>query len=176
MPKIISNVNENILYEGKKMLMSKNYKSFNIRELAKICNISVGTIYNNFSTKEDLVNAIFLKDWKKSLKKIENVNDSFETLKEKLYQVYIEMNNFVSTYISIFYEISIVKKSHDCPRHLESLFNVIKNIVIFERSKGTITSNLNDDKITTFILNNFLILCKDDSISFEDTYEFMNFK
>ncbi|MDU7254172.1 MAG: TetR/AcrR family transcriptional regulator, partial [Clostridium sp.] len=90
MPKILKNIREKLLIEGRKILLEKNYEELNIRDVCKNCNIAIGTFYNYFSSKDHLVREIFASDWEKSIKIIEKIRLSDATLKEKIYNLYIE--------------------------------------------------------------------------------------
>ena len=68
MPKIIKNVKEDLLTEGKKQLLSNGYLNLNIRNITKECNIGTGTFYNYFKNKEQLVIDILSNDWTSILK------------------------------------------------------------------------------------------------------------
>ncbi|ATD56194.1 helix-turn-helix domain-containing protein [Clostridium chauvoei] len=175
MPKIIKNVRALILSKGKNLLIEKSYSEFNIRELAKLCDVSVGTIYNQFDTKEKLISSIFIDDWNKSLSKIENLNSTSLSLEKKLFSVYKEMNIFISTYISIFHDIFVSNKSHKKINHLDSLYKLVGEILYFEKEKGNITSQLSIEKLTYFTVNNLIVLCKDKTLSFEETYSLIKF-
>lgn len=67
MPKIIENIQNNILETGKNQLLSEGYDKVTVRSIAKECGIAVGTIYNYFPSKEMLVAHIMLGDWQQSM-------------------------------------------------------------------------------------------------------------
>lgn len=67
MPKIIPNLRETILTEGKKILLEKGYAAFTVRDVAAASGIGIGTVYNYFESKEYLSALIMLGDWKKTL-------------------------------------------------------------------------------------------------------------
>ena len=70
MPKIIENIRERLLEEARKQVMTNGYSSLTIRSAAKACGVSVGTVYNYFSSKDMLVAGFMLKDWKVCLEEI----------------------------------------------------------------------------------------------------------
>lgn len=174
MPKIIINIKETILKESKILLVEKSYSGFTIRELSKRCNLSVGTIYNYFSTKDHVINAVFYEDWNKALKRMENINTEYNTILEKLNEVYKELNTFLTNYITIFQDISLTSKSNTNPNHLESLYKLINDIIIFEKEKGNVTSNLPIKTLSVFIVNNIISLCKDPTLVFDDIFSLIN--
>jgi AcrR family transcriptional regulator len=58
MPKVIDNVKNAIINETVKIIKEEGYKKFNIRHIASRCNIAMGTVYNYYSSKEDIINEI----------------------------------------------------------------------------------------------------------------------
>ncbi|MDI6861128.1 MAG: TetR/AcrR family transcriptional regulator [Caldisericia bacterium] len=74
-------MNKDIIFEKcKEYILEKGFENFEIRGLVKSLGISIGTFYNYFKSKEDLFCQIFLDDWNKTLKEIENSikNKEFE--------------------------------------------------------------------------------------------------
>ncbi|MHC1749222.1 MAG: TetR/AcrR family transcriptional regulator [Cellulosilyticaceae bacterium] len=174
MPKILDNVKETILNEGKKLLIEKSYKHFNMRELALRCDISVGTLYNNFPTKKELITGILMGDWNNAVHKMENINTDFSNLHDKLAYVYSEMNDYLSTYINIFYELSGYPHSHIKPNSIHYLYDLILNILSYEAEKNRLKSTLSVDKLAIFIINNFTSICTNKVLTFEEAYSLMN--
>ena len=79
MPKKIENLQGTILKAGKEILDSGGFDAFNIRAVSKECNIAVGTIYNYYPSKENLVANIMLEDWQMRVGKIKDkIKPSFD--------------------------------------------------------------------------------------------------
>ncbi|HBT65503.1 MAG TPA: TetR/AcrR family transcriptional regulator, partial [Ruminococcaceae bacterium] len=55
---------EAILCVGKKIVLEKGMQGLNIRDVARRCGVSVGSIYNYFPTKSDLMVATIESVWK----------------------------------------------------------------------------------------------------------------
>lgn len=70
MPKIIDDINMRILQEAKKQLLENGFTKMTIRSVAGKCQIAPGTIYNYYSSKEELVAAFMLEDWKELEQKL----------------------------------------------------------------------------------------------------------
>ena len=62
MPKIIENLESRLLDEAKKQLFDSGYGALTIRSVAKDCGVGVGTVYNYFASKDDMIAKIMLKD------------------------------------------------------------------------------------------------------------------
>lgn len=175
MPKIIENVKESLILEGRKTLIEKNYKELNIRDIAKSCGIAIGTFYNYFSNKEEFVSEIFRDDWRNTLNLAERLKTSEESLKEKIRKIYISMQNFVDKYISIFYEIAMLK-GYESKRDydMQDIYVKIEEILSIEKNRGSIKSSLSMQKLAHFIVINIMDLNKNKYMSFDELYEQMN--
>lgn len=55
---------EAILCAGKEIVLEKGLQGLNIRDVARRCGVSVGSIYNYFPTKSDLIVATIESVWK----------------------------------------------------------------------------------------------------------------
>lgn len=64
MPKIIENLESKLIEEAQKQIEQSGYGSLTIRSVAKACGVGVGTVYNYFSSKDDLLATYLLSDWK----------------------------------------------------------------------------------------------------------------
>lgn len=79
MPKKIENIQSKILSKGKEILDNGGFDAFNIRALSKECDIAIGTIYNYYPSKENLIANIMLLDWQKEIEKSKNkIKPSFD--------------------------------------------------------------------------------------------------
>ena len=172
MPKIIENIKEQILEEGKHVLVNKNYKELNIRDIAKSCNIGIGTFYNYFKNKEELVNEIFMGDWIKLVKNFDKVKYSNLTFKDKLRLLYIDLDVFINNYMSIFYEIAMATGSEDHDMsHTDLIYKVLDEVIEFERNNGTFTNALPNKTISRFIYNNLVMLSKNKYMTFDELFD-----
>lgn len=83
MPKIIENVKEQLLLEAKKQVFEQGYSATTIRSVASACNVSVGTVYNYFDSKEMLTATFVLENWMQHLQRMKELdcNDSKKFLK-----------------------------------------------------------------------------------------------
>jgi AcrR family transcriptional regulator len=63
MPKIIENLQSRLIEEAKRQIEESGYAALTIRSVAKGCGVGVGTVYNYFSSKDDLIANYMLSDW-----------------------------------------------------------------------------------------------------------------
>ena len=70
MPRTSKVSKEEILDTAKKILLDKNGETFSMRNIAKECGISAGTIYNYYPDKDTLMEEIMITDWDIALRKM----------------------------------------------------------------------------------------------------------
>lgn len=174
MPKIIENLKETIILESRKLLANKGYDDFNIREIAKNCNIALGTFYNYFPTKDELVIEIVREDWREISNLVEKLMITDESFKEKMRKIYLAVGQFISSYISIFMEMSMIKKpsyNHESPDRFQLLYNKLGELIDIERAKGHINSPLSSYNLAQLIMSNLIYLNKNQYISFDELFD-----
>ena len=63
MPKIIENLEANLIRETRRQIRELGYSATTIRSVAQSCGVGVGTVYNYFPSKDALIAAFMLEDW-----------------------------------------------------------------------------------------------------------------
>lgn len=101
MPKIIAGLKENILEAAKAQLFSKGYSNMTLRGVAKECGIAVGTIYNYFPGKEDLIGAIIAVDWLIALNKMQTGSAEAQSVQAGVDAVYNAIVDFTNLYEAV---------------------------------------------------------------------------
>lgn len=98
MPKIIPELKETLINAARNRIINSQSHDLMIREVASDCNTAVGTVYNYFSSKENLLAAVMLEDWLNTYSKIiTSVSDS-ESFSDGLRAFDSSMREFVDTY------------------------------------------------------------------------------
>ena len=100
MPKIIDNLREQIQIEAMHQILTNGYSKTTIRSVANGCNIAVGTLYNYFKSKDELIISFMLEDWRNCEKKMMEVETSEP--EEFLRQIHAALNFFIRKYESVF--------------------------------------------------------------------------
>ncbi len=98
MPKILTDVQSNILTTAKKLLLTEGYHKMSMRELAKKCNIAVGTVYNYYDSKLILCANLIDVDWKIALDNMSLEVKTATSVQEGLEGIYQEIKNFAMIY------------------------------------------------------------------------------
>lgn len=176
MPKIIPNVKETIIFQGRKTLLENGYNSFNMREIAKNSGIGVGTLYNYFSNKDELIIEIFNDDWNLVLKLADAQIERECSLKIKIHDIYIYMHNFLEKYIDAFIEMAYSRNKKQCSHNsiMTPLYSSVEKILLYHKSIGDIKMILSLDKMSHFIISNLVMLCKDKALTFDEMYSCFN--
>jgi len=71
MPKIIENLENRLKAEARKQIETIGYAAMTVRSVAAACGVGVGTVYNYYSSKDDLAAAYMLEDWDRCIAVIE---------------------------------------------------------------------------------------------------------
>ena len=101
MPKLIEGLRENIIENARKRLLEEGYDNFSIRLIAKDCGIAVGTVYNYFPAKEDIISEIMLDDWNTALKLMDIRSKKAVNVKEIILNVYLAIDDFCHSYKNV---------------------------------------------------------------------------
>lgn len=176
MPKILTNVKPDIYKATKQMLNQDGYDKLSIRGIAKECGIGMGTIYNYFKSKDEIIIEIVLDDWNMVLKRMDNVIESDKSVMEKLTIVYKQLNEFVSGYHGMWLDMMMSGSkppSGECRRASYTL-ELLERISIIT---SKIESDM-DDKEIDFLNNTittlFLSNTKDGDLDLLSLEKFLN--
>lgn len=102
MPKIIKNLERNLLEEAKRQITESGYAAMTIRSVAKGCGVGVGTVYNYFPSKEAMIATYLLEDWSKSIAAINAVGTYSDQPSNVLRCMYDELCRFAQQHKAVF--------------------------------------------------------------------------
>lgn len=176
MPKIIDNLDEAIISYAKSVLVDSGYDSLNIRGIAKECKIAVGTFYNYFSGKEEVVITLIRKDWMDIAKSIDSLCKENISLKEKLMIISEELDSFSRNYLTVFYRMSELKSTNrECAEagKLEYINESLSKLLIIEKEKGNIHFNTDPKVYSTFIVSNLMYRNKNQYVEISDLLDML---
>ena len=101
MPKIIENLPQRLLEEARRQVQEAGYSALTIRSVAKACGVGVGTVYNYYSSKDNLVAAFMLEDWNACIRTIHASANSSDP-KPVLQTIHSSLLAFISLHQAIF--------------------------------------------------------------------------
>lgn len=67
MPKIIEDLRATFIREARSMLQNDGGRALTIRNVAAKCHVAVGTVYNYFKSKDELMAHVMLEDWQSAM-------------------------------------------------------------------------------------------------------------
>lgn len=173
MPKILDNIKDSLLDEGKKLLVTQGYKTSSIRDITKACGIGTGTFYNYFKNKGELAIAIFQRDWAKIISSVEILITEDIPLKNKLYTIFKYIDGFLKEHIAVFIEMASENYSYKEGEVMTPLYEVVNKILIFHKEKGEIKTDIPLEKLTSFLVFNFINISKNRTITFNEFYDLL---
>lgn len=71
MPKVIHGIRESILKRADEIIELGDYDKFSMREIAKKCSVAVGTLYNYFPSKDELLLAVIDSHWQDMMETVD---------------------------------------------------------------------------------------------------------
>ena len=92
---------DKILESAKNRLLQTSVETFSMRNIARDCNISPGTIYNYFPDKNALIAAIMIEDWHKALSEMETGVNAAGSFSEGLEKIYNAITGFAGQYLKV---------------------------------------------------------------------------
>ena len=102
MPKIIENLESKLMEAAKQQIEQSGYGAMTIRSVAKTCGVGVGTVYNYFASKEDLVAKHLLDDWKQCITAIRAVSNYSDHPRPVALCIYDHLISFAQRHEAIF--------------------------------------------------------------------------
>lgn len=167
MSRIIENPKQLILDTAKDILFNKGYKELSMRNVAKACDIAIGTIYNYYPTKRDLVVEMMAEHWHEYFNVLEKIMNDDRAFFVRLHAIFEELE----TVIKSFREIWLTPELYQTPDYVEKgvaresiyMENLIKRLdsfLVSEAAKSGAEITLKNDSYMTaqFILLNFITM------------------
>ncbi len=102
MPKILEDPQKNMLVEVGRLLESGGYGAVTVRAVATGCGVGVGTVYNYFSSKEALVAAFLLEDWRQCIAAVEKVAETAENACTVASAIHGQLTHYAHNHSSVF--------------------------------------------------------------------------
>lgn len=176
MSRIIENPTQLILDTAKNILLTKGYSKLNMRNIARECDIGIGTIYNYFPTKMNLVIDMISVYW----------NDYFDVLEKMISnddELFLKLNNIfnkLEVFIKTFREVWLRPELYQSPGYvknglkreniyIEKLIRRLEDFLISESLSANSTIKLKFDSYETakFIVLNYITIIQMPTFSYQ---------
>ena len=102
MPKIIENLESRLVEEAKRQIEKSGYQAVTIRSVAKGCGVGVGTVYNYFSSKDELLANYLLRDWYQSLEDIQRISADANRADVVVRCIYDQLRQYARQHLAVF--------------------------------------------------------------------------
>ena len=101
MPKIIKNLENRLIEEARRQIEISGYSGMTMRSVAEACGVGVGTVYNYFSSKDELLANYMLADWSRCISDINAVSIYSDTVQPVLRCIYDQLCFYASQHQGI---------------------------------------------------------------------------
>lgn len=135
MPKTIINIKEDILVVTRQLLHEEGYEELNIRTIASKCGIAIGTLYNYYKSKQEIVCEVLKVEWSMMLRRIDQATKSNSCLMNNLKIIYDELGILMNDVHKIWFDFSSINSgknefySFKC--HKNELLKSLSDKIIF---------------------------------------------
>ena len=102
MPKIIKNLEKRLLEEARRQIETNGYSGMTMRSVADACGVGVGTVYNYFSSKDELLANYMLGDWNHCISDITAVSTYSDKAAPVLRCIYDQLLSYAEQHQGIF--------------------------------------------------------------------------
>ena len=102
MPKIIEHLEQRLIEEARQQAAQGGYSAVTIRSVATACGVGVGTVYHYFASKDELLAAFLLADWKDCICRIQQVGEGAQTPEPVLECICAQLQSYLEKHRSVF--------------------------------------------------------------------------
>ncbi|MEI7848306.1 MAG: helix-turn-helix domain-containing protein, partial [Chloroflexota bacterium] len=165
MPIAVENGSEIIVRAAKQQLYEEGFHKLSIRKIAKRCGLAVGTIYNYFPTKKDLIVRLMTDYWEEFYASSSSTLAGEINIYGKLQNIYNKLRQFVELFkeswidIQDFNQQNPYEHSAQQMKYLQRLYDLVADLLKtdFERREKTPTK-IDLNYLTRMIDLNYLTM------------------
>lgn len=172
--RIIENPKQLILSKAKEILYNEGYSKLNMRALSKACDIALGTIYNYYPTKKNLIIEMMTDYWQNFLYSVQKTADSNSDIYVKFNNIFNELKTFIENFRQYWLTPELygspefleggLKEEHS---YIERLVIIAESILIKERADNNIHIKLGTRETANFIIMNFITIVQIPTFTYE---------
>jgi AcrR family transcriptional regulator len=161
MAKVLVNAKRAIFTAAKELLDSRGYAALSMREVAGRSGVALGTIYNYYANKQELVQDMMIVQWIVFSERQAAIASSQLGVYVRLYKLYKELGAFVGT----FRQLWSMREACDLPKepdklteYLERVADCVEGILLQEARRGGIRLKRDAHELARFIVMNHMAL------------------
>ncbi len=113
MPKAIDDLHNTLLREARPILLEHGYEQLTIRNVARICDVAVGTVYRYFDSKDALVSEIMHSDWDPTLERMRAFVATVDNPLDGLRMITDCIRDFIKLYATAWMQYRMIYRSSD---------------------------------------------------------------
>lgn len=163
--RVIENPKQLILSKAKEILYNQGYHKLSMRALSKACDIALGTIYNYYPTKKDLVVEMMTDYWQNYLDSVQEIVNSNADIYIKLNSIFNELEVFIQNFRQYWLTTELYGSQEYVEGGLqrkygfmEKLIMIIEDVLIKEQANKNIQIKLGARETANFIIMNFITI------------------
>lgn len=169
MNKFSENPREVILETAKEIALAQGLYDINIRAVAKKCGISIGTVYNSFASKNDLLMAIIEDFWSNAFCDFDYCSCTDKSIYKKLdllYQnLFVYLNRFIENWLEQLSLLKASEKNFGKQKENEVFIKIHRVIIRLLNEEESIspdtwTESFTKEKLAEFIFSNMLAMLR----------------
>jgi AcrR family transcriptional regulator len=175
LPKIIENPRQMILEEAKRILYSEGYSKLSMRSISKACGIALGTIYNYYPTKHDLVTGMIMDYWSHNMGRLEEIAAAESPFYEKLDRIFHELSGFIKAFREVWLNQEFYAQPDRIKRgteeeniYMDRLAAIIEGTLEREIRSGKLKSRVSAREASRFILMNFVTIIQMPAFEYQE--------
>lgn len=176
MPKFIDDPKNLILEQARTILEKEGWDKLNIRQVAKLSGVSVGTVYNYFPAKKDLVIFLMSEYWDRYYSRLDVIDREEADFYVKLRRIFEELTVFVGTFKEVWLKVNdevIESISQDRQGEKDFLDKLIIRLEKMIEQEDTISLrsaalDLELRDLAQFIMTNLIMLAQFKQMEYEN--------
>ncbi len=174
MSRLIENPKELIIGKAQEILYRDGYLKLSMRSLAKECEIALGTIYNYYPTKQELITEMMMEYWQNFLKQVREIVGSEDEFYHELKDIFNELAVFIRNFKQFWLTTELYDEK-ECVENglqkenifMEELIRILEELLLSGQAKGEVQMELGVHNTASFIMMNFITMVQRPLFSYE---------
>lgn len=167
---------EVIFSAAREIALEKGINKISIRSVALKSGVSIGTVYNYYETKGDILIDVIEDFWREAFENIDFKSLDDKSFFDKLNEIYQHLDEYLrrfkENWLNQLYQLNAHEKEHGRKVEAEYYNRIYSGIVVLMDLDENISmkireSGISKEKMAEFIFDNMLLILKKDNGDFE---------